>query len=55
LALPAGDNIALSYDAASRITGRTETGFAAESFTYNALDRLHVYASGAATHTYTQA
>ena len=53
LALPAGDNIALSYDAASRITGRTETGFAAESFTYNTLDRLHVYASGAATHTYT--
>jgi RHS repeat-associated protein len=53
LALPAGDNIALSYDAASRITGRTETGFAAESFTYNTLDRLHVYAKGAATKTYT--
>ena len=53
LALPAGDNIALSYDAASRITGRTETGFAAESFAYNTLDRLHVYASGAATKTYT--
>ena len=53
LALPASDNIALSYDAASRITGRTESGFAAESFTYNTLDRLHVYASGAATQTYT--
>jgi len=53
LALPASDTIALSYDASSRITGRTETGFAAESFSYNALDRLHIYASGAATQTYT--
>jgi RHS repeat-associated protein len=53
LALPAADNIALGYDAASRITGRTETGFPAESFTYNALDSLHIYASGAATQTYT--
>ncbi|MGH6839286.1 MAG: RHS repeat-associated core domain-containing protein [Methylocella sp.] len=53
LALPASDTIALSYDAASRITGMTETGFAAESFSYNTLDRLHVYASGAATQTYT--
>jgi RHS repeat-associated protein len=53
LALPAADNIALSYDAASRITGRTETGFPAESFTYNALDSLHIYASGPATQTYT--
>ena len=53
LALPAGDNIALGYDAASRITGRTETGFPAESFTYNLLDSLHIYASGAATQTYT--
>jgi len=53
LALPASDTIALSYDASSRITGRTETGFAAESFTYNALDRLHIYASGVATKTYT--
>ena len=51
LALPAADNIALGYDAASRITGRTETGFPAESFTYNLLDSLHIYASGAATQT----
>ncbi len=53
LALPAGDNIALSYDAASRVTGMTETGFPAESFSYNALDRLHTYANGAAMQTYT--
>ncbi len=53
LALPAADNIALGYDGASRITGRTETGFPAESFTYNALDSLHIYASGTATQTYT--
>jgi RHS repeat-associated protein len=53
LALPAGGNIALNYDAASRITGRTETGFPAESFAYNALDSLRIYASGAATNTYT--
>jgi YD repeat-containing protein len=31
LALPAADTIALSYDAASRITGRTETGQPAEA------------------------
>jgi hypothetical protein len=51
-ALPAGDNIALGYDAASHITGITETGFPAESFSYNTLDRLHIYARGAATKTY---
>ena len=33
LALPAGDNIALGYDAASRITGLTETGLAARDVT----------------------
>ena len=32
LALPASDNIALSYDAASRITGLTETGLARPKF-----------------------
>jgi RHS repeat-associated protein len=53
LALPAGDNIALSYDAASRITGRTETGQPAQNFGYDALDRLASYASGAASQTYT--
>ncbi|MGH6835267.1 MAG: RHS repeat-associated core domain-containing protein [Methylocella sp.] len=53
LALPAADTIALSYDMASRITGITETGIPAASFTYDALDRLHIYASGAATQTYT--
>jgi RHS repeat-associated protein len=53
LALPAGANIALNYDAASHIIGRTETGFPAESFAYDALDRLATYASGAATQTYT--
>jgi YD repeat-containing protein len=53
LALPAGANIALSYDAASRITGRTETGFPTQTFSYDALDRLATYASGTATQTYT--
>ncbi len=53
LALPAGDTIALSYDAASRITGRTETGQPAQNFGYDALDRLAIYANGAATQTYT--
>jgi YD repeat-containing protein len=53
LALPAGDTIALSYDAASRITGLTETGQPAQNFSYDALDRLAIYASGAATQTYT--
>ncbi|MGQ0443560.1 MAG: hypothetical protein ACT4O2_00150 [Beijerinckiaceae bacterium] len=36
MALAAGANIALTYDAASRITGRAETGFPAESFAYTA-------------------
>jgi len=53
LALAAGDTIALSYDAASRITGRTETGQPAQRFGYDALDRLAIYANGAATQTYT--
>jgi RHS repeat-associated protein len=53
LALPASDTIGLSYDAASRIIGLTETGQPAETFSYDALDRLHIYASGAATQTYT--
>ena len=53
LALPAGDNIALGYDAASRITGLNESGLAARTFGYDALDRLTNYKSGAATQTYT--
>ncbi|MGH6794397.1 MAG: hypothetical protein ACREDH_04170, partial [Methylocella sp.] len=53
LALPAGDTIALSYDAASRITGIAETGFPAQNFSYDALDRLATNTSGAATQTYT--
>jgi RHS repeat-associated protein len=53
LALPASDNIALAYDTASRITGLTETGLAAQTFGYDALDRLTNYKSGTATQTYT--
>ena len=53
LALPASDNIALAYDAASRITGLTESGLAARTFGYDALDRLTNYKSGTATQTYT--
>jgi YD repeat-containing protein len=45
--------LALSYGAASRITGLTETGQPAQNFSYDALDRLAIYASGAATQTYT--
>ena len=46
LALPAKDTIALSYDAASRITGMTETGLPAKSFGYDYLDRLTSNSSG---------
>ncbi len=53
MALPGADTIALGYDAASRITGRTETGQPAQNFGYDALDRLASYASGTATQTYT--
>ncbi|MGH7880482.1 MAG: hypothetical protein ACREQD_13440, partial [Candidatus Binataceae bacterium] len=53
LALPAADTIALAYDAASRITGMTETGLPDKTFTYNLLGRVTNYASGAATQTYT--
>jgi YD repeat-containing protein len=41
-----------SYDAAGRITGMTETRLPAKSFSYDALDRLTGYASGATTQSY---
>jgi RHS repeat-associated protein len=47
-----GDTLALAYDAASRITGITETGYAAKSFGYDALDRLTGYTSGSTGLTY---
>ena len=47
-----GDTMALAYDAASRITGVTETGYAAKSFAYDALDRLTSYISGSTNLTY---
>jgi YD repeat-containing protein len=53
LTLPAGDTIALSYDAASHISGMTETGLPAKGFGYDALGRLTAYTSGGATQTYT--
>ncbi|MGH6847124.1 MAG: RHS repeat-associated core domain-containing protein [Methylocella sp.] len=53
LALPGADTIALSYDAASHITGMTETGLPDKTFTYNRLNRVIDYASGTATQTYT--
>ena len=53
LALPASDTIALGYDAANRITSLTESGLAAQTFGYDARDRLINYKSGTATQAYT--
>jgi RHS repeat-associated protein len=44
--------MALAYDAASRITGITETGLPAKSFAYDALSRLTGYTSGSTALTY---
>ena len=52
LSLPAGDKLTLTYDAASRIKGVTETGLSAKTFTYDPTGRLLHYASGANTQTY---
>ena len=53
LTLPASGNVALAYDAASRISGIAENGLPAKTFAYEALSRLTGYASGAATQAYT--
>ena len=52
LALPSSDTLALTYDAASRITAVTDSAIAAKSFGYDALDRLTSYAGGALTQSY---
>jgi YD repeat-containing protein len=52
LALPPSNAIALAYDAASRITGITETGLPAKAFGYDALNRVVNYASGTTAQTY---
>lgn len=44
--------MALAYDAASRITGISETGISAKSFAYDALNRLTGYTSGSTALTY---
>jgi RHS repeat-associated protein len=52
LALPAGNNISLLYDAASRITKITDNKIPAKTFGYDALDRLTSYAGGTQTQSY---
>jgi RHS repeat-associated protein len=52
LKLPASDNIALAYDAASRITSIAETGLPTKTFQYDASSRLKNYVSGSNTQTY---
>jgi RHS repeat-associated protein len=52
LTLPASDTIALTYDAASRITSMTESGLPTKTFSYDALDRLKEYMTGAAAQTF---
>jgi RHS repeat-associated protein len=52
LALPSGDTIVLSFDAASRIAAIQENGLPAKAFGYDALNRVVGYASGATTQTY---
>jgi RHS repeat-associated protein len=44
--------MSLAHDKAGRITDITETGFAAKSFAYDALDRLTGYTAGATTQNY---
>jgi RHS repeat-associated protein len=53
LSLPANDNITLSYDAASRITGISETGLGAKSFAYNKQNRLTSFSNGTTSQIYT--
>ena len=52
LSLPAGDNIALSYDALNRILSNAETGLAAKTYAYNGFGSLGAYSSGSATQTF---
>lgn len=52
LALPANDNLALTYDAAGRIAKITDSAIDAKTFGYDALDRLTSYAGGALTQAY---
>ena len=42
----------LTYDAANRITGITDTVFPSKTFGYDALDRLTSYAGGGQTQSY---
>ncbi len=53
LSLPANDNISLTYDAASRITGISETGLGAKSFAYNKQNRLTSFSNGTTSQIYT--
>lgn len=52
LALPANDNLALTYDAASRITKITDSAIPVKTFGYDTLDRLTSYAGGALVQSY---
>ena len=52
LALPSGDNIALTYDAASRITAIAESGLPGKTFGYDAVNRIVYYTNGVTTQNY---
>lgn len=52
LSLPANDNLALTYDGASRVTKIADSAVATKSFGYDALDRLTAYAGGTLTQSY---
>jgi YD repeat-containing protein len=53
IAMPAGNNTALSYDAASRLTGTTENLLPNKGFGYDQLDRLTHDTSGTVAQTFT--
>jgi RHS repeat-associated protein len=52
LALPAGNNISLTYDNGGRITKMTDNKIPAKTFGYDALDRLTSYTGGTKTQSY---
>jgi RHS repeat-associated protein len=53
IAMPANDNVGLTYDLDSRIATIAETGLPTKTFGYNKVGSVNAYASGAITQTYT--
>lgn len=52
LTMPSGNNIALTYDTAGRITKITDTKIPTKTFAYDALNRLVGYVGGPLTQSY---